>query len=158
MRRVVIVAFPGVQTLDVTGPAEVLRAATLVHPSGYEVTVVAPEEGPLRTSTVALVRRAFRRRVGVSPADLRGRRDSGLVTWVAHEPGIVRTDNGMLGIQADAAFEDLPDPEIAGPEVAQAIQLGIEYDPQPPFDAGSPATAAAEIVELVRGLAAARPA
>ena len=27
---------------------------------------------------------------------------------------------------------------IAGDEVAQAIQLGIEYDPQPPFDAGSP--------------------
>lgn len=26
----------------------------------------------------------------------------------------------------------------AGPEVAQAVQLGIEYDPQPPFDAGSP--------------------
>ena len=28
--------------------------------------------------------------------------------------------------------------EIAGPEVAQAIQLGIEYDPAPPFDAGHP--------------------
>jgi putative intracellular protease/amidase len=27
---------------------------------------------------------------------------------------------------------------IAGDVVAQAIQLGIEYDPQPPFDAGSP--------------------
>ncbi len=27
---------------------------------------------------------------------------------------------------------------IAGDQVAQAIQLGIEYDPQPPFDAGSP--------------------
>jgi transcriptional regulator GlxA family with amidase domain len=54
MRRVVIVAFPGVQTLDVTGPAEVLRAATKIHPPGYEVTVVAPEEGPLKTSTVAL--------------------------------------------------------------------------------------------------------
>jgi transcriptional regulator GlxA family with amidase domain len=55
MRRVVIVAFPGVQTLDVTGPAEVLRAATKLHPPGYHVTVAAPEEGPLRTSTVALV-------------------------------------------------------------------------------------------------------
>ncbi len=28
--------------------------------------------------------------------------------------------------------------KVAGAEVAQAIQLGIEYDPQPPFDAGSP--------------------
>lgn len=39
---------------------------------------------------------------------------------------------------------------IAGEEVAQAIQLGIEYDPQPPFDAGSPKTAPAELVELLR--------
>ena len=39
-----------------------------------------------------------------------------------------------------------------GDVVAQAIQLGIEYDPQPPFDAGSPETAPDEIVALVRGL------
>jgi transcriptional regulator GlxA family with amidase domain len=37
----------------------------------------------------------------------------------------------------------------AGPEMAQAIQLAIEYDPQPPFDAGSPAKAPAEIVAAV---------
>jgi transcriptional regulator GlxA family with amidase domain len=42
-----------------------------------------------------------------------------------------------------------------GPEVAQAIQLGIEYDPQPPFDSGSPAKAPPEIVETVRQLEAA---
>ena len=46
--------------------------------------------------------------------------------------------------------------KIAGPEVAQAIQLGIEYDPQPPFDAGSTDKAPKEIVELVRSMAAAR--
>jgi putative intracellular protease/amidase len=40
--------------------------------------------------------------------------------------------------------------KIAGEQVAQAIQLGIEYDPEPPFDAGSPRTAPAEIVEAVR--------
>jgi transcriptional regulator GlxA family with amidase domain len=40
--------------------------------------------------------------------------------------------------------------KIANEQVAQAIQLGIEYDPQPPFDAGSPEKAPAEIVELVR--------
>jgi putative intracellular protease/amidase len=39
---------------------------------------------------------------------------------------------------------------IAGDEVAQAIQLGIEYDPQPPFNAGSPTTAPASLVELLR--------
>jgi len=40
----------------------------------------------------------------------------------------------------------------AGPEVAQAVQLGIEYDPDPPFDAGSPEKAPPEIVELVRSV------
>jgi transcriptional regulator GlxA family with amidase domain len=43
----------------------------------------------------------------------------------------------------------------AGPEVAQAVQLGIEYDPQPPFDAGSPAKAPQPIVEMVSAVAAA---
>jgi putative intracellular protease/amidase len=40
--------------------------------------------------------------------------------------------------------------KLANEQVAQAIQLGIEYDPQPPFHAGSPRTAPAEIVEAVR--------
>jgi putative intracellular protease/amidase len=39
---------------------------------------------------------------------------------------------------------------IAGDDIAQAIQLGIEYDPEPPFDAGSPARAPKHIVDLVR--------
>jgi transcriptional regulator GlxA family with amidase domain len=38
---------------------------------------------------------------------------------------------------------------INGNEVAQAVQLGIEYDPDPPVDAGSPEKAPPEIVELV---------
>jgi putative intracellular protease/amidase len=179
------------------------------------------------------------------------------LTWLAHEPGLVGTDTGKLHLQADAVFEDLPDPDIlivpggtgtddfldderlvgwirqahetsqwttsvctgslllgaagildgleatshwidigdlerygasptgrrvveqgkvitaagvssgidmaltlaakiGGPELAQAIQLGIEYDPQPPFDAGSVDKAPPEIVELVRTVAAAR--
>jgi transcriptional regulator GlxA family with amidase domain len=40
---------------------------------------------------------------------------------------------------------------IAGEDQARAIQLGIEYDPEPPFDSGSPATASPEIIALVRG-------
>jgi transcriptional regulator GlxA family with amidase domain len=42
-----------------------------------------------------------------------------------------------------------------GPEAAQAVQLAIEYDPQPPFDSGSPAKAPPEIVEAVTRVAAA---
>jgi transcriptional regulator GlxA family with amidase domain len=193
----------------------------------------------------------------VGPYEVLQRVPGAKVTWLAHEPGPVGTDTGQLQLVADAAFEDLPDPEIivvpggtgtddflederllgwirrahetsewttsvctgslllgaagvldgldatchwldlqdlerygaqpterrvveqgkvitaagvssgidmaltlvanmSGPEVAQAIQLGIEYDPQPPFDSGSTAKAAPEIVELVRSVAAAR--
>jgi putative intracellular protease/amidase len=193
----------------------------------------------------------------VGPYEVLQRIPGAEIHWLAHEPGLVGTDTGQLHLQADVAFEDLPDPEIvvvpggtgtnafldderlvgwiraahetsqwttsvctgslllgaagvldgldatshwldlhelegfgarptsrrvveqgkvitaagvssgidmglvlaakiAGPEVAQAIQLGIEYDPQPPFDAGSTEKAPPEIVELVRQVAAAR--
>ena len=45
-----------------------------------------------------------------------------------------------------------------GDEVAQAIQLGIEYDPEPPFDAGSPDKAAPSIVEAVSAVFTAQEA
>jgi transcriptional regulator GlxA family with amidase domain len=44
--------------------------------------------------------------------------------------------------------------KIAGDEVAQAIQLGIEYDPQPPFDAGSPDKAPENVIAICRGVEA----
>ena len=40
--------------------------------------------------------------------------------------------------------------QIMGEDVAKAIQLGIEYDPAPPFDSGSPEKASPELVELIR--------
>lgn len=48
--------------------------------------------------------------------------------------------------------------EIHGPEISQAVQLGIEYDPQPPFDAGSPSKAPADVLELVRAVSAEKTA
>jgi cyclohexyl-isocyanide hydratase len=45
-----------------------------------------------------------------------------------------------------------------GPELAQAIQLGIEYDPRPPFDSGSPERADPALVAKVRDVAARRQA
>jgi putative intracellular protease/amidase len=39
---------------------------------------------------------------------------------------------------------------IAGDDFAEALQLAIEYDPEPPFDSGSVAKARPETVELVR--------
>jgi transcriptional regulator GlxA family with amidase domain len=39
---------------------------------------------------------------------------------------------------------------IAGDDVAQAIQLAIEYDPQPPYDSGHTSKAPPAIVEMLR--------
>ena len=42
------------------------------------------------------------------------------------------------GVTAGIDFALTVAAEAFGPELAKAIQLGIEYDPHPPFDAGSP--------------------
>jgi transcriptional regulator GlxA family with amidase domain len=39
---------------------------------------------------------------------------------------------------------------IAGRETAEAIQLMMEYDPRPPYNAGSPRTAPADLVATMR--------
>ena len=41
---------------------------------------------------------------------------------------------------------------IAGDSTAQLVQLGIEYDPQPPYDAGSTTTASPETVAMATAL------
>jgi cyclohexyl-isocyanide hydratase len=42
--------------------------------------------------------------------------------------------------------------ELRGSDAAKQAQLMMEYDPQPPFDAGSPDTAGPEIVQAVRAM------
>jgi len=56
---------------------------------------------------------------------------------------VVRDGNVITGggVTAGIDFALSVVAELAGPEVAQAIQLQIEYAPAPPFDAGSPETA-----------------
>jgi len=49
--RVLIVAFPDVQTLDVTGPAEVFSAAARLGHAPYEITLATPEGQPVQTSS-----------------------------------------------------------------------------------------------------------
>jgi len=39
---------------------------------------------------------------------------------------------------------------LAGDEIAQGIQLYLEYDPQPPFPSGTPATASPAVLAAVR--------
>ncbi len=41
--------------------------------------------------------------------------------------------------------------QIAGTDIAEATQLLMEYDPQPPFDSGIPAKASPRVMELAQG-------
>src|SRR5262245_25978970 len=52
-RRVVIVAFEGMQVLDVAGPHEVFAGVGRILPDGrgYDVDVVATAEGPVRSES-----------------------------------------------------------------------------------------------------------
>ena len=75
-------------------------------------------------------------RLGAVPVRERVVRDGNLITGGGVTAGI----DFALTIAA----------ELVGDEEAQAIQLQLEYAPEPPFDAGTPDTARPEIVVRVR--------
>lgn len=51
MHRVVVVTYHGVQSLDVTGPVEVLARGGQLAGTPYEITLVSPDGGPVRASS-----------------------------------------------------------------------------------------------------------
>lgn len=77
------------------------------------------------------------RRFGVKPVEERFVQDGKIWTAAGVSAGI------DMALQLAAT--------LAGEDYARALQLGMEYDPAPPFDAGSPRKAPAHVVELVRG-------
>jgi len=64
---------------------------------------------------------------------------------------VVRDGNIFTGggVTAGIDFAFTLAAEIAGEAFASSLQLGIEYDPAPPFQAGSPDKAPAEVLALV---------
>jgi cyclohexyl-isocyanide hydratase len=71
---------------------------------------------------------------------------------------VVRDRNRVSGggVTAGIDFGLALAAELAGEEVAKMLQLAFEYDPQPPFDCGSPERAGTELVARLRGLQAGR--
>lgn len=71
---------------------------------------------------------------------------------------VVRDGNIITGggITAGIDFALVIAAEVLGDDAARAIQLGLEYNPQPPFDSGSPDRADAALVERTRSMAAER--
>lgn len=65
---------------------------------------------------------------------------------------VVRDRNRISGggVTAGIDFGLTVAAELAGEEVARSIQLVLEYDPQPPFDSGSPEKAGPERVKRMR--------
>ena len=54
------------------------------------------------------------------------------------------------GVTAGIDFALALTAKIRGEKFAKTIQLGLEYDPHPPFDAGSPDAAGEDLIEAVR--------
>lgn len=70
----------------------------------------------------------------------------------SHGKGRVVRDGNIFtsgGVTSGIDFAFRIVAELAGPEVAQAIQLAIEYDPSPPFDAGHPDKASEAAIGLM---------
>jgi cyclohexyl-isocyanide hydratase len=73
---------------------------------------------------------------------------------------IVRDRNRISGggVTAGIDFGLALAAELAGEDAARTIQLALEYDPQPPFNAGSPEGAGTELVARYRAMVAPRMA
>jgi transcriptional regulator GlxA family with amidase domain len=208
--KIAILIFEKLTALDAIGPYEVLRSVP-----GWEVQFVGPEKGLLRTDSGALGLNADHSLEEVSSADVllvpggEGNRplldDERVLEWVRQidagstwttsvctgslvlgAAGLLegrRATSNWLALDRLAEFGAEPvggryveDGKLitaagvtagidmalhlvsreVGPEVAQAIQLGLEYDPQPPFDSGSPEKASSQVVEMVERVAGER--
>jgi transcriptional regulator GlxA family with amidase domain len=204
--RIAVLIFDGLTALDAIGPYEVLSRLP-----GGEISFVAKEPGPKRADTGALGMQADVALGDLPDPDVvlvpggKGNRplmeDDEVLDWLrgAHrgstwttsvctgslvlgaagvlegkratshwayldrlrdlgaEPVTERVvEDGKIvtaaGVSAGIDMALMLAGRIAGEQVAQAIQLGIEYDPKPPFDTGSPAKAPQELVDLVRSL------
>jgi transcriptional regulator GlxA family with amidase domain len=151
--------------------AEIDRCDVLCVPGGYGVAEAVNDEGFMRqirrlgagatyltsvcTGSIVLGAAGF----------LSGRRAACHWAWrellqpfgaIVDEGRVVRDGNLITGggVTAGIDFALVLIAELAGETMAQAIQLGMEYAPQPPFDAGRPETAPPEVLAQVRAMMA----
>lgn len=71
---------------------------------------------------------------------------------IADDGRVVRDGNVITGggVTAGMDFALTVLAELGGDKLAEVVQLGFEYSPQPPFDAGSPDTAPLDVVAVYR--------
>lgn len=96
-RRIVVVAFPGAQTLDFTGPLEVLSVAERLRPGAYQSVLATPGGEPFATNS------GLRVAPDRSLESIRGPLDTLLVAGgsgvhdAARVPGTVRRVRALAG-------------------------------------------------------------
>ncbi|NQY56546.1 MAG: DJ-1/PfpI family protein [Ilumatobacteraceae bacterium] len=148
--------------------ADVSEPDVVVIPGGFATRRLAEERHPIvqwvadvhpRTQwttsvcTGALVLAAAGLLDGL-PATTHWMAYDSLVGYGAHptEQRVVRAGKIITaaGVSAGIDMALTLTAELVGSEIAQGIQLAIEYDPQPPFDSGSPSKADPAVLEMIR--------
>jgi putative intracellular protease/amidase len=131
-----VICVPGGQGVtDAIGDAAFLREVRRLAGSARYVTSVCT--GSLALGAAGLLR-------GKRAASHWAWRDRLALFGAIPDSGRVVRDGNIVtggGVTAGIDFALTLVAEIAGAEVAQSIQLQIEYAPAPPFDAGTPETA-----------------
>ncbi|MEU3177171.1 type 1 glutamine amidotransferase family protein [Streptomyces albidoflavus] len=128
--RIAFPLFDGFTALDLVGPYEILRMLP-----GAEIVLAGLLTGKSATTHWSAVRELESYGATYTPERV-----------VTH-PG----DRLIIGAGVSAGI-DLAitlAAELTSPAHAQAYQLGLEYDPRPPYDAGSLAKAPAEAKALL---------
>jgi transcriptional regulator GlxA family with amidase domain len=153
-RQVVILTFPGIQSLDLTGPLEVLAGASqLIHATGrrdrhYEVAILSSDGAPLHTSSGLMITPHGRLRdapasidtliVPGGPGTREALADRALIRWLARaSAGARRTASVCTGafLLAQAGLLDGRRATTHWTAAAALARLypGVEVDPEPIF-------------------------
>jgi transcriptional regulator GlxA family with amidase domain len=156
------ITFSGVVKLS-----EVAGCALLCVPGGFG-TVAALDDGAFLTEIARLgthaqyVTSVCTGSLLLAAAGLlRGRRAACHWAWrdllpafgVVPDPARVVRDGNVItggGVTAGIDMALTVMAEIAGVDYAQAVQLSLEYDPEPPFDSGRPERARHEVTAAVK--------
>src|SRR5437773_2376426 len=121
---IVFALYPRVTQLDFTAPLEVFARLP-----GAAIVLAAVRGGELAVDS------------GVTFANVRPLAE-------VQECALLCVPGGGVTAGIDMALTVMA--EIAGQDLAEAVQLAIEYSPDPPFDCGRPEAARAEILAAVR--------
>jgi transcriptional regulator GlxA family with amidase domain len=153
-RQIAILAYPGVQSLDVTGPLEVFAGARELiatearHERGYEISILNRDGAPLRTSSGLTI--APHASLREAPAEIdtlivagghgcmKAAADSALIEWIAEIAAKARRTVSVCTGAFVLARAGLLDGRRATTHWAAAAELArmypaVQVDPEPIF-------------------------